>query len=567
MYANCYGQQESLFQQYYINPYIYSPAFSGFNSSEITILRSQKWADFDGGLISNSASFNTRINESNSSVGIKINTDEVGLTNLFKASFSYAYRIKINDDIILQPGIGVGLIDQKINFSGVNNPGFDPALFNTISNSQTALDANFGLHLKYKKLNLGVAIPHLLGNKLSINESGSNNYNLERQFIVYSNYQFSFKNLSKLVLQPDLLLIHSPDLPFHYSASIITHYKNVGWLGLTYKSDYAIGTNVGLSIIDNLKIGFAYDIQVGKLNSIAKSNNFEVLLNYVINNKKQSKNTEVESDKLETRIKEIVKNQELKDSIHMVEIDSLNSQISIKTIENKVLEDENLLIKENNTSLEQYVQNKNNTQTNNSNSNENNSQEESNSNNQNTNQSENNSLNENNSQNENNSVNETNSNGNNNNTDNKTENSNSNNNQNGNETNSNPENKIASNHIKVEQTQDKSSPSDSIQTNSIRIKDDYFIDLLNNDASPNGYYVISGFYSTKTQAENLLVDVQETFPAAKIIYNSRNEKYYIVLFYSKRIDGVIDSLIKSHDIKTVGFSKAWVLNYFNQGNQ
>ena len=506
-YGSC--QQEPLFQHNYLNPFIYNPGYAGFNGGvEMGVFRNQKWADFDGGIISNVLSLSTRINDSKSSIGINLNTNNLGLTNKTKAHLAYSYHINISEDLILQPGFSIGLVDQRVNLSGIKGNLIDPVLSESFINNKTGIDANFGLFLNYKDFNFGFSVPQLLGNKLALTDSETYTFKLERQFIVNTSYTFKFENNEFAFFKPDVLVIHSPKLPIHYSTSILVGLTNIGWLGATYKSGYAFAASIGLSMIKNLKIGLAYDFPIGEMATITNSNNFEVALTYAIPSKNNNATAPKKSN-LENRLKTVLREQEIRDSINYAVIDSLTTEINVKEIENKELTDENTLINE------KHITSQNNNITNNS-------------------------------------------------TDNDTNTSNSNSVPDNNNIKTNESNKTT---VKTNNdiVTDNSLPAkyENVQTQSVKVKDDYFTDLLNNSASPNGYYVVSGMYDSKNKAEQILILSKSNFPNSKLIVNQRNQKYYLVLYYSNTINGVIEALMESNIMNDENFSNAWALNYFN----
>ncbi len=494
-----FSQQEPLFQHNYLNPFVYNPGYAGINNqTEIGAFRNQKWADFDGGIISNLINVHSRINQSNSSIGLQLNTDNIGLSSRTKAHFSYAFKIQLGDEVILQPGLAFGIVDQRINFAAIDANLSDPVLSQAFDANRTGMDANFGLFLKFKKLNLGFSMPQLLGNKLELVKGTNTAYQLNRQYILNTSYNIEFEKSENFFLKPDLLLIHTPNLPLHYSTSLLLGFYNIGWVGATYKADYAVGANIGLSIFDRLKVGFAYDIPIASMANISNSNNIEIAVIYHFGHTvSKEKTNKTDQTDVENRLKEVVRNQEIKDSIYNVTIDSLNTQLNIKQLENKVLEEENILVKDNTLTMVSDTAKK---------------------------------------------------------------------------PSENKDEVVINNgtNIKIEQTPTPTQSQDTqftikdIQTQSIKIKDDFFTEELNNSEAPDGYYVVTGMYASKKEADRLLAIAQTKFSDSRILVNQRNQKYYVVLYYSENINGVIDAIIKSNSIKEPGFSKAWALNYFKR---
>ena len=118
--------------------------------------------------------------------------------------------------------------------------------------------------------------------------------------------------------------------------------------------------------------------------------------------------------------------------------------------------------------------------------------------------------------------------------------------------------------IKIEQNQINQFLVEDIQTQSIKIKDDFFTEMLDDTEAPDGYYVVTGMYSSKLEAERLLAISKAKFASPRILVNQRNQKYYVVLYYSEDISGVIETIIKANGINESGFSKAWALNYYKR---
>ncbi len=504
-----YSQQEILYQHNYINPFIYNPGYAGLSGlTDIMLIRNQKWSDFDGGLTANLLSISTPLRKGNSSLGFKLNNESIGITSKIKAHLAYAYQINLTDEMILQPGVSIGVVDQRIDLNSVVVSESDPIFSNGYGNKKSAFDASFGLFYGFRQFYLGVSVPQLLGNKLNFSETDLVTYQLERQYIFNTGYKFNIND--KLRIQPDILAIHSPGLPFHYSTSVIAEMSKIGWVGVTYKSDYAVGTNIGFNFIKNLKVGLAYDLKLNEIASLSNSNNFEIALMYSIPTKQNVPKTNAGIDSV--KIEQITKAHEVKDSILNSTIDSLSTEIEIKEMENKVLADENIILKENPEviyiekdssdvveSKDRFIETPDEIV-----------------------------------------INDT-------------------------PDTSQQTEPVIENHIKIEQEKtSKEFPVTSIQTQSIKVKDDFFVELLNNEVSPNGYYVVSGSYSTKEKAEEISNSAKKKFPETRIIVNQRNDAYYIVLYYSPDIGGVIEALMLSHSIGHKDFSKAWALNYFKK---
>lgn len=451
-WSNSSAQQTPLYNQHYVNPYVYNPSYVGFNSgASVTALRNQKWSGYDGGFVTNYFSVGTQLKGGKSGVGLDLYSDFVGLSSKLKAHLAYSYKIKLTENMALRAGVSAGVIDNRINFSGAIVSDIDDPLLNGtgISNGKTSFDVNFGLNYTFSDFYLGIAVPQALGNQLKYDSAQTLFYTLERQFILNTGYKFYLNKDKKISITPDLLGIYSPNLPLNYNGSLIFEWEKYGWIGATYKSDYAVGANIGINLIDNLKIGLAYDFQINEVATHNKSPNFEILLNYCIP-QFTKQDTIFERDTI-VQLEQEIKIQEV------VNMDSIN-----------VL---NLKIKQLQDSL---------------------------------------------------------------------------------------------NNIKPTQEEPKANSTSTTIKDGVNIKtnvDDHFLEIFDKTDSPNGLYVIVGAFGDKKRADKLLKTSKEEFPNARLIYNERNELYYVILYYSKNFDKVKAAYTRSRELEGGRFYKAWILDY------
>jgi type IX secretion system PorP/SprF family membrane protein len=319
------AQQTPLYNQHYVNPYIYNPSYVGFNTStSVTALRNQKWSEYDGGFTTNYFAVGTLLKDEKSGIGLDLYSDYVGLTSKLKAHLAYSYKIKLSDKMNLRAGVSAGVIDNRINFSGaIVSDSDDPLLNGTaISNGKTSFDINFGLNYTFSDLYLGVAVPQALGNQIKYDSAQTLFYTLERQYIANIGYKYYLNKREKISVTPDILAIYSPNLALNYNGSLIFEWERFGWIAGTYKSNYAVGVNVGVNLFENLKIGLAYDFQMSDVAIYNQAPNFEIMLHYKIP-QFSKKDTLFITDtivKLEPQIK-------LQEIVNMDSINTLNLKI------------------------------------------------------------------------------------------------------------------------------------------------------------------------------------------------------------------------------------------------
>ena len=105
----------------------------------------------------------------------------------------------------------------------------------------------------------------------------------------------------EISISPQVLMRYLPNTPLQYDANVNFDWQNKFWLGATYKSNYAIGLNLGVVLFKQFSIGYSYDYITGSINKYAGLSH-EIMLNIKFNKKKDK--TELERENAEiTKLK------------------------------------------------------------------------------------------------------------------------------------------------------------------------------------------------------------------------------------------------------------------------
>lgn len=450
--GNVISQQQLSLNHYNYSLATYNPAFCGISDGvDVSIIRNQKWQNYGEGYIANNLNISSGM-FGNHGIGLNLYSDYVGITSKLRAQLQYAYSIKTGEKSYLSVGIGAGVVDNRIDFASaiVTNVN-DPVLANIAQDRETMFDLTAGLQFKWADLRVGVAAPQVLGSQLVYGDLNGSYYTLEREFLSTVGYSWHINREKGIILNPEFLVLYTPGAPFNYNGSLIFEMTKYGWIGATYKADYAVSGLIGVNAIKNLKIGFAYDVQIGELATYNSSPNMEIFLKYSF----KTRTGEPDYSAYERRI------------------DSLNNVITQNQEEAKKKIDE----------LEVYNQFL--------------------------------------------------------------------------------EDSLAKWPKDTPQTL-KDSANSAIDNDLRTNTNDYFIEL-NNDDSPNGYYVIAGAFAEKKNADAMIRKVKAKFPSARIIKNKRNDLYYVMLYYSnEKGEGLAYA---SYKAKTGLVEETWILYYNRPGNK
>ena len=152
-------------------------------------------------------------------------------------------------------------------------------------NNNTFLDGRFGLQYHYEKLNVGLALPHLLTPPSPNPESFSNvAFDQLSRVIASANYRFSLGLESNIAFIPTLLYNFSQESPPQAEAIGLLEFHRAFWVGGSYQQQLGFGGLVGLKM-KNFKFSYHYGTGGSELAAYAGGTH-EAQLGFTIGKKK-----------------------------------------------------------------------------------------------------------------------------------------------------------------------------------------------------------------------------------------------------------------------------------------
>ncbi len=114
--------QDPQFSQFYAAPLYINPAFTG--SSEYTrfgVNYRNQWPSLNATFVTFSFYADHYLPNANSGIGMIVTTDREGTEGLQSTSigFSYAYQLKLSDNLVFRPGVNIGYTTRDANFSNL----------------------------------------------------------------------------------------------------------------------------------------------------------------------------------------------------------------------------------------------------------------------------------------------------------------------------------------------------------------------------------------------------------------------------------------------------------------
>jgi type IX secretion system PorP/SprF family membrane protein len=316
-----FSQQVPLGSQYYANMFVINPAMAG-NSGNMQAFLSHRsqFAGVPGGPLTSYFSIDGSIKNEKIGLGMVMTSDITDILTRNSMLISYSYGIKFSDNHLLKFGIGVGIQNNRVDFDKATFKDQGDLIIAESSRSRTGFTSDFGLLYKLKNFEIGLAVPNLVSNsELYLNSSGEDfRLSSVRHLRSTVKYNFYLNKSKEVVIYPMMMARAVKGAPFQWDANLVLDAKKIGWLGISYHSNYALAVSAGVRF-KNLTFGYAHDFGIGQIQNFTKGAN-EFILGYQFKNNSDEQLKRI--IEIETRIAELedsqLRNQERFDSLSQV---------------------------------------------------------------------------------------------------------------------------------------------------------------------------------------------------------------------------------------------------------
>lgn len=185
-------------------------------------------------------------------------TDNTGPTRRTGFEASYAYHIRLSENLRLSFGLSAGLQQFAIDGSKITlrDPG-DLVLSDQLQ-STLVPDFAFGMYLYSDRFYLGVSAPQLLQDKLKFFDN-TNTPLSDLATHYYATAGYKIKLSDNFDLQPTTMVKYVYPAPVQVDAGLRLIYQDQMWIGADYRTMDAISAMIGYTVKKNLMFGFAYD--------------------------------------------------------------------------------------------------------------------------------------------------------------------------------------------------------------------------------------------------------------------------------------------------------------------
>jgi type IX secretion system PorP/SprF family membrane protein len=264
-----YAQQDPLFSQYMFNKLAVNPAYAGSTEMlTVDLLSRYQWVGIKGAPKTTTLCLHSPLRNNHMGLGLYLYADILGPTETYGLMGSYAYRIKVGKGKLCF-GLQVGFKYSVFNVDKikVQDPDF---VYSGQDVKKFIPDANFGIYYYSKKFFAGLSSKQLFQNESGLTKvNGKTTYSkLLRHF--YGMAGVNIPITDKISFRPSVMAKFVPHAPFQcdFNASLL--FSNLFWIGASYRTEKAVVFLTEFRITKNLRIGYSYDMYLGKLMTVNK---------------------------------------------------------------------------------------------------------------------------------------------------------------------------------------------------------------------------------------------------------------------------------------------------------
>ncbi len=268
-----FGQVESMYSSYRLNPQILSPTHVGSDSvSDITVINRQQWVGVDGAPVTYAISGDFKFKQQ-SGIGFNAMYDQAGPVKVTALSGDYAYHIKLNEAWRFSGGIRAGLSNLSLDFAGLSLVHDGDALFSGSRSTGISFNTGWGLRInKGDGFFVSVSQPRLFKYDL-----GSGSYKDVAYF--YTMVGTKLPISKQVVLYPSALFRAAKDVPLSWDANVYAQFHNRFDVGFNYRHQDSWGARLGLQATKKIYVGYVYEMPTSAMSKLSLQSH-EIALRY-----------------------------------------------------------------------------------------------------------------------------------------------------------------------------------------------------------------------------------------------------------------------------------------------
>jgi type IX secretion system PorP/SprF family membrane protein len=309
------AQQLPNYTQYMLNQYIINPALSGIESyTDVKMSHRLQWVGVRDAPVTTYFTVQGSVGKANREpsingispegvnlrgreywenyeappphhgVGFQFVQDKAGALTRSSGFLTYAYHMALSTQTSVSAGFGAGMSSYRLNSSKLTlDQQNDPSINQNNVSSNWNPDVNAGIYLYSSDYFIGISAQQLLPQKIMFtnNSLRKEDGKMVPHLFLTAGYRFLLGE--DFNLMPSVMIKQISPLPVQVDFSSKLQFREVAWLGATYRTKDGIAAMLGFNLRHNINFGYSYDYTTSGLNNYSKGTH-EILLGFLIGN-------------------------------------------------------------------------------------------------------------------------------------------------------------------------------------------------------------------------------------------------------------------------------------------
>ncbi len=294
----CYSQNEILYSQMLVGKEFFNPAYGSFKDyPSINMVRHEQWKNgVDGAPRFLAVNINSPLVKAGLNFTFNVMSETIGLRENLMVSGLLSHRVRISEKTYLALGYGLGIVKETYNLDKVINPSPDINL-NTLYLNETIPSLSLGTFLSSPHMYVGLSMNTLVstiknGRKLlpGFDFSMGGYYFIRKKIRMNPDLTIKYYKLREKISSTTAEFVSGSASSVDVSLNFLFN-DRIG-IGTAHRFNYAQSFSFDLVIHQKLKIGYTYELGIGRGINKQDSQGFRLSWTF-INKKKAKRNLEV----------------------------------------------------------------------------------------------------------------------------------------------------------------------------------------------------------------------------------------------------------------------------------
>ena len=270
------AQQLPQFTSYQLSPFLYNPAFAGVDgTTQVNAVVRNQWSGVREAPQTDVINGYGLLRNEKMALGATVFKDVAGADSRRGITLSYAYHLRVKNDISLSLGLSAGFLQYKLDHTIINPYDDGDPVFNSPILSSVVPTATFGAYLYADNFYATLAMPQLLSSTFKVKDEFSDvsliEGGLTNHIFVGGGY---IKDLNEMfTIEPSLLFMMSSPAPVSVEFMTKLTYKDMLWTALSYRLNDAACMYIGVDIDERFYVAYAHDFVTSELSTVSSGTN------------------------------------------------------------------------------------------------------------------------------------------------------------------------------------------------------------------------------------------------------------------------------------------------------